>query len=218
MKLHREGYQLIISFFLALVLLNLTIWQISLSNMITIIFSVVSVFFWGFIIWFFRVPSRELPTEDPDAILSPADGIIVTIEETDETEYFHDRRLQISIFMSPLNMHQNTFPVSGQVIYTKYHPGKYLVAWLPKSSELNERSTIVIKDKKGREILMRQIAGAVARRIKTYCKKGDNVIGGNEMGFIKFGSRVDIFLPLDTKINVEIGQLSVAMKTILANL
>lgn len=153
---------------------------------------------------FFRSPVRHIEI-DSKVLYAPADGKLVVLEETFEDEYFKDKRLQLSIFMSPYNVHSNTSPVSGEVTYVKYHPGKFLVAWHPKSSQLNERSTIVIKRNKGEEILLRQIAGAVARRIVTYPKVGDSLVQGEELGFIKFGSRVDVFLPPDTKVNAELG-------------
>ena len=151
------------------------------------------------------MPTR-VETVGDDLIISPCDGKVVVIEETTETEYFQDRRLQISIFMSPLNVHVNKYPMSGIVQYVKYHKGKYLVAWHPKSSTENERSTIVVKGNKA-EILIRQIAGAVARRICVYSKKDDVATQNQELGFIKFGSRVDLYLPIGTKVNVKIGDI-----------
>src|SRR5690606_19624959 len=149
-------------------------------------------------------PKRHIiPNEN--TILCPADGKVVVIEETEETEYFKDRRLQVSIFMSPVNVHINRNPVSGVVRFFRYHPGKYLVAWHPKSSTLNERTSIAIQTVQGPEVLFRQIAGAMARRIVWYVKEGDSVTQGQEFGFIKFGSRVDVFLPIGTKVNVKIG-------------
>jgi phosphatidylserine decarboxylase len=156
------------------------------------------------IIQFFRVPKREFQGLDNE-IISPADGKVVVIEEVDETEYFNDRRIQISIFMSPLNVHANFNPISGIVKYIKYHPGLFLVAWHPKSSTDNERSTFVVEHASGKQVLFRQIAGAVARRICYYIQPGDKVKAGEEYGFIKFGSRIDLLLPLDTKLNVKIG-------------
>lgn len=157
------------------------------------------------VIQFFRVPKREVEV-DENVILCPADGKVVVIEEVEETEYFKDKRIQISIFMSPLNVHCQWNPVSGQTTYYKYHEGKYLVAWHPKSSTENERSTVVTKHANGKEILYRQIAGAVARRIKCYAKESEKVTQGEEFGFIRFGSRVDVFLPLDAKVNVKIDE------------
>jgi len=155
------------------------------------------------VFWFFRIPNR-LPVTDANLLISPCDGKVVVIEEVEETEYFKDRRIQVSIFMSPLNVHVNRYPLSGEVVYTKYHPGKYLVAWHPKSSTENERSTVVLRNQKA-AVLLRQIAGAVARRIVTYAKMGDTVEQNDELGFIKFGSRVDLFLPLDITLSIKIG-------------
>jgi len=157
------------------------------------------------ILQFFRNPKRETII-DKNHIISPVDGKVVNIKEVFEKEYFKDKRIQLSIFMSPLNVHVTRYAISGEVIFSKYHPGKYFVAWHPKSSELNERTTVVIENKTVGKILYRQIAGAVARRIINYAKVGDKAIQGNDAGFIKFGSRVDLFLPIGTKINVVIDQ------------
>jgi phosphatidylserine decarboxylase len=170
----------------------------------------------GVVLWFFRVPVRTVST-DEGILLSPCDGKVVVIEEVAEGEYFRDRRVQVSIFMSPLNVHINFNPVSGTVSYRKYHPGKYLVAWHPKSSTENERSTVVIRDGQDREVLVRQIAGAMARRIITYPGTGDAVVQGAELGFIKFGSRVDLFLPLDAKVRVKIGDVVQGAVTVIAD-
>jgi phosphatidylserine decarboxylase len=158
------------------------------------------------IVQFFRHPSR-VHTKGDDLIIAPADGKVVVIEETMENEYFKDKRLQVSIFMSPINVHVNRYPISGLVSFFKYHPGKFLAAWEPKSSTDNERTTVVVKHQKGVEILFRQIAGALARRIVWYCKEGDAAEQCGEMGFIKFGSRVDLFLPVGTKLQVKIGDV-----------
>jgi phosphatidylserine decarboxylase len=158
------------------------------------------------IIQFFRIPKRTCVFTEND-IICPADGKVVVIEEVEETEYFHDRRIQISIFMSPLNVHANFNPISGIVKYIKYHPGLFLVAWHPKSSTENERSTMVVEHASGKEVLFRQIAGAVARRICYYLQPGQKITTGEEFGFIKFGSRIDLFLPLDSTINVKIGDV-----------
>jgi phosphatidylserine decarboxylase len=157
------------------------------------------------IVQFFRIPKRVFTFTDSD-ILCPADGKVVVIEEVEETEYFKDRRIQVSIFMSPLNVHANYYPISGLVKYVKYHKGLFLVAWHPKSSTDNERSTVVVEHSSGKEVLFRQIAGAVARRICYYAKEGQTAETGQEFGFIKFGSRVDVFLPLGTKLDVKINQ------------
>ena len=169
------------------------------------------------ILQFFRSPAITID-QDETQVLCPADGKVVVIEEADETEYFKDRRIQLSVFMSPINVHINRNPISGIVKYFKYHPGKYLVAWHPKSSTENERTTVVTENSNGVSVLFRQIAGALARRIVWYVKEGDAVEQGEEFGFIKFGSRVDLFLPLGTKINVEIGQVVKGGKTVLAEL
>jgi phosphatidylserine decarboxylase len=160
-----------------------------------------SVFLTVVILQFFRDPTRNWVTDDK-AIIAPADGRVVVIEEVLETEFFKDKRLQVSIFMSPLNVHINRFPISGAVTYVKYHAGKYLVAYHPKSSTENERSTVVVTHADGKAILFRQIAGALARRIVYYCRENDRAVQGEQFGFIKFGSRVDLFLPLGTKVLV----------------
>jgi len=169
------------------------------------------------VLQFFRNPSRIAPN-DNGVIVSPVDGKVVVIEEVFEKEYFKDKRLQVSVFMSPLNVHVTRYPGGGKVTYSKYHPGKYLVAWHPKSSTENERTTLVYQIHHNVEILVRQIAGAAARRIKWYVKEEQSVIQGREFGFIKFGSRVDLFLPLGTKINVEKGQKTIGGETIIAEL
>lgn len=170
----------------------------------------------GLILWFFRNPDRSiLPEGAEQVILAPADGTLVSIEEVEMKEYFEGRRTRLSIFMSPLNVHVNRYPVTGEVSYYKYHPGKYLVAWHPKSSEKNERTTVVIDHPNG-EIMVRQIAGAVARRIVCYANEGQKVAQGADMGFIKFGSRVDVFLPANTDIKVKPDQKIIGNKTELA--
>ena len=215
MKIHPEGYVIILVAFLLLAGINALVRYFWAHTWLTVVLAAASLVFFLLIVWFFRNPDRSL-VQDSNKIFAPADGQIVVIEETEEPEYFKDRRLQVSIFMSPLNVHVNRYPVSGDVTYVKYHPGKYLVAWHPKSSLLNERSTVVIKTPNGQEILVRQIAGAVARRIVTYSKTGDKAEQGADFGFIKFGSRVDIFLPLDAKINVELEQVSKGNQTVIA--
>ena len=157
------------------------------------------------ILQFFRNPKRDTQLDD-SKIVSPVDGKVVVIEEVEETEYFKDKRLQVSIFMSPINVHVTRYPIGGKVLFSKYHPGKYLIAWHPKSSEENERTTIVVENSTIGKVLYRQIAGALARRIVNYAKEKDNVIQGEDAGFIKFGSRVDLFLPLNSSIQVELNQ------------
>lgn len=218
MSIHKEGYKILIIGFLILVVLNVIV-SIFVNNLVFIkwILGIGSLILYIFLLFFFRMPSRQLEP-DPGLIYAPADGKVVVIEEAEEKEYFKDTRLQVSIFMSPFNMHSNRYPVSGHIKYVGYHPGHYMVAWHPKSSELNERSTIVIETIKGTEILIRQIAGAVARRIVTYAKENQEVRQGDELGFIKFGSRVDIFLPLGTEIEIPVLQQVKANKSIIAKI
>jgi phosphatidylserine decarboxylase len=216
MKIHKEGYRILLFSFLILLALNVA--AVFLSGNITQYFVFfVSLVLYLFIILFFRLPDRSM-TPISGKVISPADGKLVVIEEVFEKEYFNDTRIQVSIFMSPLNIHVNTYPVSGVVKYVKYHPGKYLVAWHPKSSELNERCSVVVQDHNGTEIMIRQIAGAMARRIVTYSKPGDNVVQGDELGFIKFGSRVDIFLPPGTQILAPFMQQVRANRTVITTI
>ena len=168
------------------------------------------------VVRFFRVPIWRKTTVEEDAVLSPADGEVAANEVVMEDEYFHDQRRQVSIFMSVYNVHINFFPFDGEVTYYKYHPGKFLLAFKPKSSTDNEHNTIILKDKKGREILVRQIAGFVARRIVCDLEPGDEAIAGEELGMIRFGSRVDVFLPLDAEVNVKINQKTIGKETVLA--
>lgn len=217
MKIHPEGRAIIIYFALGLILINVLLNFLALSIWLSVLLAVASIIFWGFVIYFFRDPDRQ-PPQNPTWVLAPADGKVVVIEKTIEQEYLQEPRMQLSIFMSPLDVHVNRNPVSGTVAYIRYHAGKYLVAWHPKSSTENERTTFVIETPKGLKILLRQIAGAVARRIRWYIQEGEVVNQGQEFGFIKFGSRVDIFLPLDAQIKVELGQQTQAGKTILAEL
>ncbi len=173
--------------------------------------------FFILILQFFRNPKRHTQHNDTH-VISPVDGKVVVIEEVEEPEYFKDKRLQVSIFMSPINVHVTRYPVGGKVVFSKYHPGKYLVAWHPKSSEENERTTVVVENQKIGKVLYRQIAGALARRIVNYAKKDMNVVQGNDAGFIKFGSRVDLFLPLDSKLKVNLDQKVKGGETIIAEL
>lgn len=216
MKIHKEGHRMLIVLAVILAAINLALVQY-VSPLFLQISIAVSVILFLLVLQFFRNPRREILIPDNDHIYAPADGKVVTIEETQENEYFKDKRLQISIFMSPINVHVNRNPVGGKINYFKYHPGKYLVAWHPKSSTENERTTVVIDNGKS-EILLRQIAGAVAKRIRWYISEGDKVEQGKDFGFIKFGSRVDLFLPLDSKVEVEIGQKVRGNKTIIAKL
>lgn len=174
-----------------------------------------SLLFLIIILQFFRNPNRAIAANN-NAIMAPVDGKVVVIEEVFEGEYFKDKRLQVSIFMSPINVHVTRFPISGRINFSKYHPGKFLVAWHPKASEENERTTIVIENKVFGEILYRQIAGALAKRIVNYAEEGMQVVQGEDAGFIKFGSRVDLFLPLGTKVNVKLGEKAKGNITIIA--
>ncbi len=207
MKVHREGYLIIAIGLLILIgiqFLNLLLWMAVGWLWLFIILTIGVMVMAYLIIQFFRIPKIVFQGEDSD-IISPADGKVVVIEEVEEQEYFNDRRIQISIFMSPLNVHANFNPISGLVKYVKYHAGLFLVAWHPKSSTDNERTTFVVEHPSGKEVMHRQIAGAVARRICYYVEPGDAVKAGEEYGFIKFGSRIDLLLPLDTRIDVQIG-------------
>ena len=216
MTIHREGRTLLFVLLVAFFALN---WAISYffpeATVLQNIAIGASVLFYLIILQFFRIPVFEVQ-KDARKVLAPADGKVVVIEETEEVEYLKSRRKQVSIFMSPVNVHVNLMPVAGSISYFKYHPGKYLVAWHPKSSTENERTTVVAKMNNGTEILFRQIAGALARRIKWYVKEGQKLDQGSEFGFIKFGSRVDIFLPLDAKVTVQVGDVTKGGKTVIA--
>ena len=202
MKIHKEGRNIIVNQLILLIIIGL----ISNFNSIFLNYTLpIFLFFILFSIYFFRVPKRDLSIIEGN-IYSPCDGKVVVIEETEENEYFMDKRIQVSIFMSPLNVHVTRYPISGKVKFSKYHPGEYLVAWHPKSSEKNERTTIVLENEVVGKILYRQIAGALARRIVNYAEVGENVTQGKDAGFIKFGSRVDLFLPVDSILNIEINQ------------
>lgn len=205
MKFHKEGYTtLALSILFVFVLNALIHFFYSDSQVLTWSGYVISFVLLITVIQFFRSPIRKINIDERQ-ILCPADGKVVVIEETEETEYFNEKRLQISIFMSPINVHSNRSPITGVVRFFKYHPGKYLMAWNPKSSILNERTTIVVRTPAGIDVLFRQIAGALARRIVWYVNEGKEVKQGEEFGFIKFGSRVDVFLPLGTQVNVKLG-------------
>jgi phosphatidylserine decarboxylase len=218
MKIHKEGRRILFITLLLLLVLNLLLHQFNrgavLVNRLVIGASVI-VFL--LILQFFRSPFRHLFTHE-DLLLAPADGKVVVIEDVMEPEYFDDMRKQISIFMSPINVHVTRNPISGIVKYFKYHPGNYLVAWHPKSSTLNERTTVVVESDAGPLVLFRQIAGAMARRIVWYVTEGDEVNQGEEFGFIKFGSRVDLFVPLDTVVKVELGQKVKGGETVICQL
>ena len=215
MKLiHKEGYRIILNTIIILSGLNYAIafFGIEWLNTITLTGSII---IFLTILQFFRNPIRKVFAAENE-VVAPADGKVVVIEEVEETEYFKDKRLQVSIFMSPINVHVNRYPINGNVQYAKYHPGKYLVAWHPKSSTKNERTTIVVENDKI-AVLFRQIAGALARRIVMYSKENDIVNKGDDFGFIKFGSRVDLFFPVGTKIEVELNQIVKGNKTFIAS-
>lgn len=202
---HKEGFTIIIVSFVLIAAAALIVEQFVALKWLRILLQLSLFVFLVLILQFFRNPSRP-PLALTDAVIAPVDGKVVIIEEVEEPEYFKGKRLQVSIFMSPLNVHVTRYPVSGKVVFSKYHPGKYLVAWHPKSSTLNERTTIVVNNPVFGDVLYRQIAGAVARRIVNYAKVNDDAVQGTDAGFIKFGSRVDVFLPLNTAVQVQIGQ------------
>ncbi|MDR6301524.1 phosphatidylserine decarboxylase family protein [Mesonia maritima] len=213
---HKEGHKIIGFTLLACLLIDLLafyfiekLWVFQLILTATIIFYIL-------ILQFFRNPKRSTVVDEKN-VVSPVDGKVVVIEEVFEKEYFKDKRLQVSVFMSPINVHVTRHPISGKVKYSKYHPGKYLVAWHPKSSEENERTTVVVENDVLGEVLYRQIAGAMAKRIVNYAKEGEEVIQGSDSGFIKFGSRVDVLLPLDANIKVSLDQKVKGGLTIIAN-
>ena len=218
MTIHREGFKTIALSILIAGIINIVLSWLLGTTMLWLCLAVlfISVFLVLFIISFFRIPNRKL-TIDDKFIIAPADGKVVVIEEMHDHEYFKSKRLQISIFISPANVHVNRNPISGEVIYSTYHPGKYLVAWHPKSSTENERHSVVLRNG-SKEILVKQIAGALARRIINYLNVGDKVDQGKEMGFIKFGSRVDLLLPPGSKINVSMNQIVKGGVTIIGEL
>ncbi len=218
MTIHKEGRTLL---FILLLVLVAMIWGADYlfptAPLIRNIIIGAGIIFYLIVLQFFRSPIFEVK-KNPTQVLAPADGKVVVIEEAEETEYLKSKRKQISIFMSPINVHVNRMPVGGTIQYYRYHPGKYLVAWHPKSSTENERTTVVAQMENGVDILFRQIAGALARRIKCYVSEGQKLEQGQEFGFIKFGSRVDIFLPLDATINVRLGDKTIGGKTIIGEL
>lgn len=216
MTIHKEGYTSIALCILFIFVINALVHYFAPDNVILEWFTyLLSFVLFIAILQFFRNPRRKIDS-DERFVLAPADGKVVVIEEVEESEYFKDKRLQISIFMSPINVHSNRSPIAGEVAYFKYHPGKYLMAWNPKSSIENERTTLVVKNEHT-QLLFRQIAGAMARRIVWYVKTGQMVQQGEEFGFIKFGSRVDVFLPLGTKVDVKLGDKVTGGKTKIAD-
>jgi phosphatidylserine decarboxylase len=214
---HKEGHKIIIITFVLIVGCVLLVDNfISISWLQTLLF-VILLAFLIIILQFFRNPKRNTILNDRQ-VISPVDGKVVVIEEVYEKEYFKEKRLQVSVFMSPINVHVTRYPIGGNVIFSKYHPGKYLVAWHPKASEENERTTVVVENETYGKVLHRQIAGALAKRIVNYAKLNDKAVQGGESGFIKFGSRVDLFLPLDTKINVTLNQKVKGGESIIAEI
>ena len=218
MKFHREGRTIMLSFFIVFAAIVAALYF--LLEEYAVLFGIIVILLgilYLLIVQFFRVPTRNTVAQ-PNDVISPCDGKVVVIEEVYEPEFFKDKRIQISIFMSPLNVHVNFAPISGNVIYQKYHEGLYLVAWDPKASTDNERTTVVANNSSGIPVLFRQIAGAVARRIICYAKEGDTIVAGKEFGFIKFGSRIDLFLPLDSEIHINIGDKVIGAETLIAKL
>ena len=216
-KIHKEGRLILGSLVLILLLLNLYIYtKFPIGALVVNI--VISAFLLFFFAYFFRNPPRKVYLDDPSLVIAPADGTIVVVEPTDELEYFGDRRIQVSIFMSVFNVHANWYPIKGTILKSVHHSGRHMAAFLPKSSSENERSTVVIESDGKTQILVRQIAGALARRIVTYAHAGKNCHLNEHLGFIKFGSRVDLFFPLDTEIFVTVGESTTGNETIIARL
>ncbi|HOK97801.1 MAG TPA: phosphatidylserine decarboxylase family protein [Bacteroidales bacterium] len=216
--LHQEGKAFVRNLLIWLLIINGILYFLDINDYIFGIINFLSIVSFGIVLYFFRNPRREIVEPSENIVYAPADGKVVVVEEVIDTEYFNEPRIQVSIFMSPLNVHVNRVPISGEVKYFKYHDGQYLVAWHPKSSAHNERTTVVIKTLQGIEILIRQIAGAVARRVVCYAEVGKNMKQGEDLGFIKFGSRVDILLPLNAEIKVNIGDKALGNKSIIAYL
>ena len=211
---HKEGFNIILSAFVIVSILIISVDYFEVEFALTIkVFLIVMLIL---ILQFFRNPKIDINSNE-NYILSPVDGKVVIIEEVYEPEFFKDKRLQVSVFMSPVNVHVTRYPMDGNIVYSKYHPGSYLVAWHPKSSTKNERTTIVIKNEKFDKILYRQIAGVLARRIVNYAKVGKQVVQGNDAGFIKFGSRVDLYLPIGSKINVKLNEVVKGGVTVLSS-
>ena len=217
-RIHREGTHILVVSAVVLVLLCFAIHYFFNSKPLFVAASVLSGVFYFLVVNFYRCPIRKFESDTTGIVIAPADGHVVVVEETDEPEYFHDRRLQVSIFMSPINVHANWIPVDGRVKLVRHYEGNHSAAWLPKSSIENERSTIVIETPQGQEILTRQVAGAMARRVITYLEEGEEYEIDDHMGFIKLGSRVDVFLPLGTEVCVRLGQKTTGNETIIAKL
>lgn len=217
MHIHKEGLKTILYTLICSVTISFLILHICSFSPFSWILSSILIIFTIFILTFFRVPNREKNGND-HLISAPADGKIVIIKEVEENEYFKGKAIQVSVFMTFFNVHVNWYPVSGEIVYYKYHPGKYVAAFYPKSSEKNERTTVVIRNKEGKEVLCRQIAGLFARRVVCYAAKGKAISAGDQEGFIKFGSRADVFLPIGSKIRVKIGDKVKGSESILAEI
>lgn len=213
---HKEGHKIIVITFIIVIASYLAADFINIAWLKYLVFATLAVFLY-LILQFFRNPKRNTVNNN-NHVLSPVDGKVVVIEEVFEKEYFKDKRLQVSVFMSPLNVHVTRYPINGKVLFSKYHPGKYLVAWHPKASEENERTTVVVENDTYGKVLYRQIAGALAKRIVNYAKVDDTAVQGSDSGFIKFGSRVDLYLPLDTKIKVKLNEKVKGGESIIAEL
>jgi phosphatidylserine decarboxylase len=213
---HKEGLRSILIAITVASALTITGLTVSMPVWLTYVLIAIAVFILVIILQFFRNPSRQTILDDT-TIVSPVDGKVVVIEKVTESEFFNDERVMISVFMSPINVHVTRYPVGGNVIYSKYHPGRYLVAWHPKASEENERTTVVVEHKNTAQILYRQIAGALAKRIVNYAKKDEQVVQGSDSGFIKFGSRVDVYLPLDAQIKVNLDDKLKGGESVLAH-
>lgn len=217
-RIHREGTHILVASCALLIALNMLVFYATESKLLLYLMAMVSIAVYALMVNFFRCPIRLFEEDTEKVVVAPADGRVVVIEEVDEHEYFHDRRLMISIFMSILNVHANWYPVDGTVKHVSHQDGKFMKAWLPKASTENERSTVVIETPEGVDVMARQIAGAMARRIVTYAEVGEECYIDEHMGFIKFGSRVDVYLPLGTEVCVKMGQLTTGNQTVIARL
>jgi phosphatidylserine decarboxylase len=214
---HKEGYKIILITLVLAIAMSLAADYFIINDYLRSAFMLLAIVMLVLVLQFFRNPKRNLNISE-DNVVSPVDGKVVVIEEVFEKEFFNEKRLQVSVFMSPINVHVTRYPVAGEVVFSKYHPGKFLVAWHPKSSEENERTTVVVSSKKFGNVLHRQIAGALARRIVNYAEKGQQVTQGSDSGFIKFGSRVDVFLPIGTKLDVKLNDVVKGGTSILASI
>jgi phosphatidylserine decarboxylase len=214
---HKEGYTTILISTVLAGLLTASVWLFAAELFIlNISVTIICLLFWIIVLQFFRNPARPVPKLDENTVYAPADGKVVVIEESQETEILGEKYIQISIFMSPLNVHVNRHPISGKISYYRYHPGKFLMAWNPKASTDNERTTVLYELENGKKVLLRQVAGFLARRIICYAKEGMQAKQGEELGFIRFGSRVDVYVPTSSEIKTKIGETSIGNKTVLA--